>query len=80
MQLSHSAIEIEHRFTLLEVSNKSIAKTQAQHSKRIESLEARVPKMEPRDWLMALAGAATILAALAGRIPWDQAFELLAKH
>ena len=73
---SHSPIEIEHRFTTLEVKHEI-------HEERINKLEDQakpiVPWMEPRDWLMAVAGIATILAAALGRIPWSNVLSLISK-
>lgn len=67
----HSPIDLEHRLTVVEV-------TQDHHDNRLDSLEKSV--ISPRDWLMIAAGILTILGALSGKIDWEKAVALLSRN
>ena len=66
----HSSIDLEHRLTVLEMTN-------ADHGLRITGLENKSPKWTPRDLVLSAAGVIIVLAALAQKISWHQAVSLL---
>ena len=66
----HSPVELEHRLTILEVGHDD-------HGKRITVLESKSPTWTPRDYVLAAAGAAVILAAAFGRVPWSLVLSLI---
>lgn len=76
--LEHSPLDLEHRLTVIEVTQDGLIETQDDHHERLSKIEAS--KVGPRDWLMIGAGILTVLGALAGRIDFAQAVALLVRN
>ena len=80
----HTPIELEHRLTVVEVTQVSHGKALACHAKRLSDLDASLKEVSqkqitPRDWMMIAAGVMAILGALLGKLDWHQALALLAR-
>ena len=62
--------DLEHRLTVVEVK-------QDDHSERLKTVEDQM--ITPRDIRMMIAGIGMIVAALAGKLPWQDVLAAFAK-
>ena len=69
----HSPIDLEHRLTVLEISN-------GDHGHRITDLEGKAAtKFTPRDYMLSAAGILMVAGALTEKIGWSHALSALVK-
>lgn len=71
----HQPIELEHRLTVVEITQESHAKLHEDHTERIAELERK--QITPRDWLMIAGSVLAVLGALFKKLDLKTAIDLL---